>query len=631
MFFRGGRMASQRNAPVILCVDDDSTGLRFRQLMLEAKGYRVLLATSAQQGMEVFQSNAVDLVITDHLIGRAMGTAMAAALKRLRPDIPIIILSGSSNPPEGTENADVFVCKSEGPEVLLHRVSALLGRAASRQEPAEVGADQLTLLSRERLATIVESVMDAIITVGDDQRIVLFNKAAETIFRCPSEEALGKPLDTFIPERFRASHREHIQRFGHTGVTSRSMSSPSVLVGLRADGEEFPIEATISQVGGDEEKFFTVVLRDITARKQAEEKQSQLAAIVESSDDAIISKTLEGIVVTWNNAAERMYGYCAQEIIGKPISILFPADRLAEGDQVLASIRRGERVEHFETTRVTKDGRLLNVALTVSPMRDANGTIIGASTIARDLTQIKMAEQALRNSEKLVVAGRMAATVAHEINGPLEAVANILFLLEQAELGHTAREFISMAQEEVKRIGQITKLTLGFHREGEERRAVPLKISELFDGILTLYGYRIESLGVTIEKRYDSAGEVIGDASELRQVFSNLIVNAVDALAKMGDRLCIHVRDSVEWGDMGRKGVRIIVADNGSGIPREIRHRLFEPFFTTKGEKGTGLGLWVSQSLVEKHGGQLRVRSTPGVGTAFSIFLPTSVANAKVA
>jgi PAS domain S-box-containing protein len=623
-------MATGQNAPVILCVDDDSTGLRFRQLMLEAKGYKVLLATSAQQGMQVFQSNDVDLVITDHLIGRSFGTAMAATLKRLRPDIPIIILSGSSNPPEGTQFADVFVCKSEGPEILLQRVAALLGRA-TRQERAVAGTDRLTLLSRERLATIVESVMDAIITVGDDQRIVLFNKAAETIFRCPCEEALGKPLDTFIPERFRASHHEHIQTFGQTGVTTRSMSSPGVLIGLRADGEEFPIEATISQAGGDGEKFFTVVLRDIAARKQGEEKQAQLAAIVESSNDAIISKTLGGIVLTWNKAAERMYGYCAHEIVGKPISILFPADRLAEGDQVLDSIRRGEKIEHHETTRVTKDGRLLNVALTISPMRDAHGTIIGASTIARDLTQIKMAEQALRNSEKLVVAGRMAATVAHEINGPLEAVANILFLLEQAEIGHTAREFVGTAQNEVKRIGQITKLTLGFHREGEERRTLPLKVSELFDGILTLYGYRIASLGVDIEKRYDSAGELIGDASELRQVFSNLIVNAVDALAKKGDKLYIHVHDTVEWGDMVRKGVRIVVADNGSGIPREVRHRLFEPFFTTKGEKGTGLGLWVSQSLVEKHGGQLRVRSTPGKGTAFSIFLPKNVATAKAA
>jgi PAS domain S-box-containing protein len=221
----------------------------------------------------------VDLVVTDHLMGRAMGTEMVAALKRLRPHVPIIILSGSSSPPEGTENADAYVCKSEGPDVLLNRVSALLASAASQREHAEIRTDQLTALSRERLASIVESVMEAIITVDRTQRIVLFNKAAETIFRCPSEQALGKSLDAFIPERFRASHREHIHKFGHTGVTRRSKSFPSVLVGLRADGEEFPIEATISQAGGDGEKFFTVVLRDLTERRQAEEEQAQLAAL----------------------------------------------------------------------------------------------------------------------------------------------------------------------------------------------------------------------------------------------------------------------------------------------------------------------------------------------------------------
>ncbi|MFI5107584.1 MAG: nitrogen regulation protein NR(II) [Terriglobales bacterium] len=358
-------------------------------------------------------------------------------------------------------------------------------------------------MSRERLASIVESMMEAVITVDRTQRIVLFNKAAETIFRCPREQALGKTLDAFIPGRFRASHRQHIQEFGHTGVTRRSMSSPGVLVGLRADGEEFPMEATISQSGGEGEKFFTVVLRDITERKVAE--------------------------------------------------------------------------------------------------------------------------------EKLVVAGRMAATVAHEINGPLEAVATILFLLERAELTDTAREFVRAAQEEVNRISQITKLTLGFHREGEKREAAEVRASELIDGILTLYGHRIESLGVTIVKRYDSTGAVVADAGELRQVLSNLIVNAADVLAEKGDKLHIHVRDSQDWRGAGQKGVRITIADNGSGIPREVRHKLFEPFFTTKGEKGTGLGLWVSRSLVEKQGGRLRVQSIPGIGTTFSIFLPSNAANAKVA
>jgi two-component system CheB/CheR fusion protein len=317
-----------------------------------------------------------------------------------------------------------------------------------------------------------------------------------------------------------------------------------------------------------------------------------------------------------------MFGYRAEEIVGKPASILLPADRIQEESRILSQIRRGETVPLHDSTRAAKDGRVLSVGVAISPIRNAKGTIIGASTIARDLTQVKMAEQALRNAEKLAVAGRMAATVAHEINGPLEAVANILFLLDRAELSHTAREFVRAAQEEIKNIGQITKLTLGFHREGEDFRSTEVRASDLIDGILTLYGHRIESLGVAIEKRYDSAGAVTANAGELRQVLSNLIVNATEALAKTGNKLLIRVYDSPDWRNPGRKGVRIVIADNGSGIPREVRPKLFEPFFTTKGEKGTGLGLWVSRSLVEKHGGRLQVRSTLGAGTAFSIFLP---------
>jgi two-component system CheB/CheR fusion protein len=466
-------------------------------------------------------------------------------------------------------------------------------------------------------------VIDAVITVDEKRGIVLFNKAAERIFRCPSGEALGKPLDTFIPERFRERHREHVREFAKTRVVS-TFYSPGVLVGLRADGEEFPIEATISQAGAEGEKFFTVVLRDITERKLAEERQARLAAIVESSDDAIVGLTLNGIVTAWNTGAERMFGYTAEEIAGKPVAILLPADRFQEESHILSRIRRGEKVPLHDSVRVAKDGRVLSVALTISPIYDALGAVIGASAIARDHTDLKMAEQALRNSEKLAVAGRLAASVAHEINGPLESVANILFLLDRAELGHTASEYVRAAQAEVKKIGQITKLTLGFHREGE-RGAAEVRASDLIDGILTLYGHRIESLGVAIEKRYDSAGTLVADAGELRQVFSNLIVNAAEALANQGDKLVIHVCDSQDWRGPGRRGVRITIADNGSGIPREVRHRLFEPFFTTKREKGTGLGLWITKSLVDKHDGSLRVRSISGIGTTFSIFLPSSL------
>ncbi|HEX8925857.1 MAG TPA: PAS domain S-box protein, partial [Terriglobales bacterium] len=349
-----------------------------------------------------------------------------------------------------------------------------------------------------------------------------------------------------------------------------------------------------------------------------------LAAIVEDSQDAIISKTLYGTITSWNHSAEQVYGYKAEEVIGRPISLLLPPDRPNEVNQILAQLRKGERINHFDTKRVTKDGRILDVSLTISPIRDESGKIIGASTIARDITQVKAAEQALRNAERLAVAGRMAATVAHEINNPLEALTNILFLLEQNKsLDEEARSFVVAGQEELRRVMQITRLTLGFHRERAGTAAV--KVTELLDNVLTLYARKISSLGLKVDRRYESDATIQAVSGELRQVFSNLIVNAVDALGENGDRLVVRVQNGVDWRDLTTQGVRISIADNGPGIPPQVRHQLFHAFFTTKGEKGTGIGLWVSREIVRRHGGEITLHSSNSgarKGTTFSIFLP---------
>jgi PAS domain S-box-containing protein len=498
-------MTADSVTSTILCVDDEAAGLYFRKLILERQGYIVVTATSADQGLELFKARNIDLVVTDHLMGRATGTKMAAEIKRLKPGVPIILLSGTTNIPEGLENADIFLPKTEGPDKLLEKVRELL--ALNRRNSADVHEE--------------------------------------------------KPESLFSLE---------------TG----------------------PL-------------------------------QSLLAAIVESSDDAIFSKTLDGIITSWNKAAERMYGYSVGEVIGKPVSLLMPPDRPNEMKDILERLRRGERMEHLQARRRAKDGRELIVELNISPIRDGLGKIVGASTTARDVTQVKMAEQAIRSSEKLAVAGRMAATVAHEINNPLEAITNILYLLENsAQLDDTAREFVRAAQTELKRISQITKLTLGFHR-GAESSQTPVKITELIDDVLTLYERKVVTLGIAVKKRYHGTGVVHADSGELRQVFSNLMVNAMDALTRTGNQLCVHVFDSVDWKDPSVKGVRTVVSDNGGGIAREHHARLFEPFYTTKGEKGTGVGLWVSRSIIEKHGGSIRFRSNtkPGIsGTAFSVFLP---------
>ena len=252
--------------------------------------------------------------------------------------------------------------------------------------------------SEARLGSVIESAKDAILTIDEKQRILLFNGAAEQMFVCDATEVLGHSLDRLIPERFRAAHAGHIHRFGDTGVTTRGMGAVGQLWGLRTDGTEFPIEASISQTEAGGRKLFTVILRDITERKQADEVRERLAAVVESSDDAIISKTLEGIINAWNPGAEKLFGYSSSEALGKPIRMLLPPECADEESEILARIKRGESVDHFETVRVRKDGKRIDISATISPLKDSNGVIVGASKIARDITERKRAEDALRES-----------------------------------------------------------------------------------------------------------------------------------------------------------------------------------------------------------------------------------------
>jgi PAS domain S-box-containing protein len=349
-----------------------------------------------------------------------------------------------------------------------------------------------------------------------------------------------------------------------------------------------------------------------------------LAAIVEDSSDAILSKTLDGTVTSWNHAAELIYGYNASEMIGRPIATLLPPDRPDEVAHILERLKRGERIPHFETVRVAKNGKRLDVALTISPIRNSQGELVGASTIARDITAQKSVEEALRKAEKLALAGRMAATVAHEINNPLEAIGNVFYLLKNSvSLSADARKFIDIAEEELKRVSEIARLTLGMQRGSSERRE-SVQVTSLLENVLTLYQGRTRTLGIEVERRYEYEGGVPGAIGELRQVFSNLVVNAMDALSVSGNKLAVRLRKARRW-DTCEQGVRVSIFDNGPGISPEHRAQLFQAFYTTKGEQGTGIGLWVSKSIVKNHGGTLRVHTSvrPGrSGTCFSVFLP---------
>jgi PAS domain S-box-containing protein len=341
-----------------------------------------------------------------------------------------------------------------------------------------------------------------------------------------------------------------------------------------------------------------------------------LAAIVESSDDAIISKDLTGIITSWNAAAQRLFGYTSDEIVGRSVLTLIPKHLQHEEPEILARLKANLKIDHYETQRVTKTGEVLDVSLTISPIRDEKGEVVGASKIARDISERKKAQRALIDSEKLAATARMAATIAHEINNPLESVTNLAYLLATDHtLNETARKYSEMLLAEVSRASDIARQTLSFYRDNSTPSAV--RVAELVRNMLEIHAPRLEKRRINVVVGLDDKAEVWGLSAEIRQVLMNLILNAMDALDEDGE-LRVRVRSSPEK-------VHIVVSDNGCGISKQHQRRVFDPFFTTKSSKGNGLGLWVSKGIVEKHHGQVRLRSRSEGrhhGTVFQVILP---------
>jgi PAS domain S-box-containing protein len=370
-----------------------------------------------------------------------------------------------------------------------------------------------------------------------------------------------------------------------------------------------------------EPRIFGIV-QDVTARKAAEDASQRLVAIVESSDDAIISKDLHGVVTSWNPAAERMFGFTAQEMIGRPITTIIPPELRFDETRILATIARGERIEHFETVRVHKNGDRIEVSLTVSPVKDEAGRIVGAAKIARGIGERKKNERTLLMTERLASVGRLAATVAHEINNPLEAITNLVYLARTANSSSEVAGFLSDVEEQLACVSHLTRQTLGFYRETSGARRV--RPAEILDSIVSVFASKARNKGIRLNSEIKDDLEIYAIPGEIRQVLANLISNSIDAIQGPG-AITIRVSRARSSATEPVAGIRITVADTGSGIPRETLKRVFEPFFTTKRDVGTGLGLWVCKNIVETHKGTIHGRSAtvPGKSwTAFSVFLP---------
>ena len=322
-----------------------------------------------------------------------------------------------------------------------------------------------------------------------------------------------------------------------------------------------------------------------------------------------------------NQFLAEMHGYSFALHLGRSVSGMLPelaATQLESGIETVFQF--GTPVRNLELSWETDSGRPRSWLAHLYPVRTEAEAIRWVGAILVDTTEQKKAEEALRRTEKLAAAGRLAASIAHEINNPLEAVTNLLYLIRQETLSPAAERFTDMAQQEIARVSAIAQQTLRFYRQSTLPASA--NVSELLESVVTLYTGRIQTLQVELIRQMPAELPLFCFAGELRQLFANLIGNALDAMTPGGGRLTVRARSI---NAAGASGVRISVADTGAGIAEESRPHIFEPFFTTKDATGTGLGLWVSEQIVRKHSGRLRVysRSTGSrTGTVFSVFFP---------
>jgi PAS domain S-box-containing protein len=366
-------------------------------------------------------------------------------------------------------------------------------------------------------------------------------------------------------------------------------------------------------------------IRDVTELRKTEaelregaKRVGELAAIVASSDDVIMSKDLNGIITSWNDAATRVFGYSPEEMIGLSILKLIPENLHSDEKMIIENIRAGRRVEHFETVRLAKDGRLIDVSLTVSPIKDEQGKVIGASKILRDVSSRRRMEQSLLQAEKIAATGRMAATIAHEINNPLEAVMNLLYLLRGKISDDEGCNFLATAEDELGRVSHIAKQTLGYYRE--HAAASLASVSDIAEHALTIYGPRCTAAGINIAKSILPSTKIVLRRGEMMQVISNLLANSIYAMPS-GGTLTLSVCDASTTGD----GIVLTVEDDGDGIAPKDLPRVFEAFFTTRTTVGTGIGLFIAKQFVEGHGGRISIESScdpDSHGTTVRVSLP---------
>ena len=501
-------------------------------------------------------------------------------------------------------------------------------------------AEEALTQQKELLQVTLSSIGDAVIATDVEGKITFLNSPAKSITGWDSE-AVGRP----VHEVFRIMNEQTHEIVENPALKAMSAG---VIIGLAnhtvlvtKDGNEIPIDDSGAPIRDVDGKILGAVLifRDVSERRRADRAQALLAEIVQSSDDAIVSKSLDGIIRSWNEGAEKLFGYSEEEVLGQSITIIVPPERLSEEQSILQTLRRGERIDHFETIRVTKDGRRIPISLTVSPIKNRAGEIIGASKIARDITQQKVLEQErerlLVREQQLRTEAQAAsklkdeflATVSHELRTPLNAILGWGTMLRHREVPpDMLKSGIASIERNARFQAQLIEDLLDVSRIISGKMQLDIKLIEItpiIKSVIESLRPAAEAKQIRLEMTIDPlADQLRADEARLQQIIWNLLSNSVKFTGK-GGVIKIGIRRD-------ESATEIVVHDNGQGIREEFLPFVFDRFqqadsSITRKHGGLGLGLAISRHLVELHGGTIEVSSPgEGLGATFNVRLPVA-------
>jgi len=471
-------------------------------------------------------------------------------------------------------------------------------------------------LNVDLAARLIQAMPAAMLLIDRTGRILLTNRKLDQMFGYAAGELVNLSIETLVPARARARHQSQVDHY-FTAPTARGVDGGRELGGLCKSGDEIRIEISLCPIESPEETFTLASIANVTERSRAEAAAMRFASIVENSEDAIISKSLDGVITSWNHGAERLFGYTAEEALGQPIYLIIPERLHADEERIMAQILARQRIDHFETERLRRDGSEVPVSITISPVFNAGGDLVGGAKIARDISVLRQRDEELTRSNAALQ--EFAYVASHDLQEPLRMVANYTELLAEryrGRLDEKADLYIHHASDGARRMQRLVTDLLAYSRVGSQGRPLlPVDVTVVLRRVTNSLQRLLEDVEGSVT--HEELPRVQADEVQLQQLLQNLIGNALKF--RRSDPPCVHVaaaRENRAW--------HFTVQDNGIGMDEKYADRVFQMFqrlHAVGTYDGSGIGLSIAKRIVERHGGRIWFESTPGQGTTFHFTL----------